>query len=317
MFEWKRSELEDRVWQEQLNDFVPQQVFDTHVHIWDDSCATEQSKPGGPREVFGVTKSQEYYREVLPGREVDFNVLSTPVVGMDFYRNTECLAREMAKTRYHIGTMGVSPELSCDYIAQSIEKYGFKGLKPYLLFAEKTFSADITDFLPERQVEVADHYGLSITLHMSKVDCCADKMNQQILADFTRRYPRVKWILAHCARSFNPIFLEESLDFWRNLPNIWYDLSAVTDLRSHYLLYKHEDISRLMFGSDNMLPGLWRGSYVCSGRQWIFHENNDGLCSFYEQLLSQKRAAEMAGWNESDIQKMFFDNAAKFFGFDQ
>ena len=49
--------------------------------------------------------------------------------------------------------------------------------------------------------------------------------------------------------------MEDSIRFLCDLPNIWYDTSAVNDLYSHFLLMKHEDRKRVMFGSDNVVAG--------------------------------------------------------------
>lgn len=316
---WELSEYDRQIWEQELDEFVPERIFDAHAHIWDESCANANTVESMLRDNSGYDELQKFYESMCPGREVDCNLLSSPVPGMDFERNTEFMALEMAKSRYHVASMGISPELSDEFIIQSIEKYHFKGLKPYLLFTKKAYEADILDFLPESQIEIADHYGLNITLHLSKSECCSDKKNLDDLAYLTERYPNVRWILAHCARSFNPVFLEESIDFLRDLPNIWYDLSAVTELYSHYLLFKKERISRLMFGSDNIAPaGNMRGNYVSFGRSWSFYFCKDPMRSttnFYEQLRSQKRAAEMAGLSKEDVRKFFFDNAADFFDF--
>ena len=139
-----------------------------------------------------------------------------------------------------LGSTIVVPEMQAEELDAFVRQYHFTGLKPYRLFAADPAQCRIRDYLPEALIEVADAHGLAITLHLSRFDGIADPANQQDLAELTRRYPRVRWILAHCARGFHPYTLEKSVFFLRTLPNLWYDLSAVCDVYSHYLLMKHE-----------------------------------------------------------------------------
>ena len=66
--------------------------------------------------------------------------------------------------------------------------------------------------------------------------------------------------------------LEQSIQRLKDMPNIWYDTSAVNDMYSHYLLMKHEDRKRVMFGSDNVEAGCVRGKYVTYGKAWQYFE---------------------------------------------
>ena len=91
-----------------------------------------------------------------------------------------------------------------------VRRHRFAGLKPYRSFASDPANCRIADYFPEAQMEVADHHRLAVTLHMAKFDGIADPENLADLADLTRRYPHIRWILAHCARAFNPYTLESS-----------------------------------------------------------------------------------------------------------
>ena len=111
-------------------------------------------------------------------------------------------------------------------------------------------------------------------------------------------------------------------DDLRDLPHISYDLSAVCDTRSHYLLFKHEKLERLMFGSDNLIAGMDHGKYVTWGRGWTFqgtanvtHCDGRATTVVYEQLRCMKQAADMAGLSKDDVERIFWRNAADFFGF--
>ena len=190
-------------------------------------------------------------------------------------------------------------------------------MKPYRLFAPDPRCARIRDFLPEPLLEVINEYGRAVTLHLSMPDGADSPQNLADLKYLTKKYPNIKWILAHCARAFNSIFLEKSIHILKHLPNIYYDTSAVNDLYTHYLLLKHESIDRIMFGSDNVAAGCDRGKYITYGRAWQFYpgveqlEHCDGRATLvvYEQLLQQKRAADILELSNNAINKLFCKNA--------
>ena len=184
-------------------------------------------------------------------------VLGTPMPGMDAAGHNAWMAAQLAADPESAINMMVTPDMTPEYVAAQVDEYGFLGLKPYRTFAPDPVGARICDFLPESLIEVAHHKKLAITMHLAKPTGPADPDNQRDLARYTREYPNAQWILAHCARSFNSFMMEEAVHFLCDLPNIWYDTSAVNDLYAHYLLMKHEDRKRVMFGSDNVVRRLW------------------------------------------------------------
>ena len=112
------------------------------------------------------------------------------------------------------------------------------------------------------------------------------------------------------------------------MPNIWYDLSAVTDVRPFITLFSKEDIRRLFFGSDGVDSTYFHGQYVALGRAWqmldtarlelgLPHTDSRPILAIYEQLLSMKQAAEIAELSTEDIENIFWRNAADAFKIDE
>ena len=319
---FETTDFDREIWASELEDFVPKRVFDAHSHIWNESCAGSADCPySGLRYNAGFDELDAWNRQLFPGRELDCLLLGTPIPGCDFQKVHAFMAAEAAKSPHHLASTCVGPTLPPEELDAAIRKYRFTGLKPYRLFAADPANCRITDYLPEPLIEVAETHKLAVTLHMARFHGIADPVNQQDLRMLTAKYPHVRWILAHCARAFNSFTLEKSIFILRDLPNIWYDTSAVCDVRSHYLLMKHEKIERLMFGTDNIVAGGGHGKYVTWGRGWQFfsakeqpHCVSDSTLVVYEQLRAQKQAADMAGLSPEDIEKLFHVNAEKFFG---
>jgi len=166
---------------------------------------------------------------------------------------------------------------------------------------------------------VADDLGLAVTLHLAKRSGAADPANLGDLDELTRRYPRVQWILAHCARGFNAFMLESSIRVLAGLPNLWYDTSAVNDLYAHYLLMKNEDRGRVFFGTDNVVAGCARGKYITYGRAWQHFAGSPDLphCDpratlvVYEQLRQERQVADMLGLTTAEVAAHFCGNGAR------
>ena len=64
-------------------------------------------------------------------------------------------------------------------------------------------------------------------MHLSKKYGVADEENINDLIFLSEKYPNVKWILAHCARSYSAWGIEKAAKKLRVLKNIWYDLSLI------------------------------------------------------------------------------------------
>ena len=310
------TDFDREIWQEELEDFVPAKIFDAHTHLWEQSFCKTPTKYQNIN--FDILDS--WSKEVFPNRELDYQLIAMPDIGIDFDKQNEFMANEIAKTRNHIGCTAITPDVTPERLENAIKQYGFTGLKPYRTMAKDPANCRITDYFGEDLIEVADEYKLSVTMHMSRFDGIADPDNLADFQYFTQKYKNVRWILAHCARAFNPFTLEKNIFALRDMPNIFYDTSAVCDARSIYLLFKHEDFSRLMFGTDNIIAGGVHAKYITWGKGWQYftgmdvpHCRPDVTLVCYENLRATKQAADMAGITDKQLQDFFYGNAKNFF----
>lgn len=314
------TDFDREIWEEELADFVPHQVFDAHVHLWSEAHrGTLQGSPSGLRLPVDFSQLRRWSERIFPGRQLGFLALGTPLPGMDISGHNNWMAAQMSGQENSAASMVVSPDMDPHRVAAAVRERGFVGLKPYRSFAPDQTAARICDYLPEPILEVADEYRLAVTLHLSKLHGPADEENLADLQTYTHRYPKTQWILAHCARGFNARHLEPALPVLRDLPNVWYDTAAVNDVYSHYLLFQHEDRRRLLFGSDNIVAGSDHGIYAPYGHAWFFYPGTQPLehCDptptlvVYEQLRQQRRAAMMAGLDGGQVRDLFWSNAQR------
>ncbi len=317
--DYSMTDRDREIFANELQDFVPAKVFDAHCHIWDESSANDKTANSPLRYNTTAKDLLAYNAAIFPGRELGFLFLPTPVVGMDFAADRAWCGSQTGVVPNSANAAAIAPGIKPDDLARDIEKYHFKALKPYLLFSTGVpYNSRIGEFVPEELVEVANHYKLTIVLHMSKPLCASDPDNLKDLAYYTTRYPDLTWQLAHCARNFQGHFMEKSIDALRRLDHIVYDLSAVCNDYTYYLLFKHEDKRRLFYGTDNIVAGgdhdiyapyaySWGG--VMGGDEARKRANCILLC--LEALRCLRRGAIMADVTQSELEDIFYNNAAR------
>lgn len=322
-----------QIWEQELDDFVPMRVLDAHCHFFTrahfrpNSPYIGKDKGRGMRTDVDLNKLDEWAAAVYPGRQMFYLILGTPLPGIIVDQHVSYVV-EQIKDKPHIRhNRVVTPACKIEDIERDVKAHGFVGLKPYRLFVEDDIhQCRIERFLSHEQMELANDMGLWVTMHLSRYDGCADEQNLADLEDYTtKRYPNIKWILAHCARSFTYWPIRQAVDRLRAMPNIWYDLAAVTDPRPFVTLFTKEDHRRLFFGADAVFAAYFHGCYQALGRSWQHFDADqsdlnwphcDGrpILAVYEQLMSMKFAAEVAGFSRDQIEDIFWRNATTALG---
>ncbi len=321
------SAHDQQIWDEELQDFVPMRVFDAHMHLFDPQHLAPTAPESSRWTFTDVATAQAWAAKLYPGRETHFLYLGAPLPGLDVQAyNAWCQAQVQQHPQSRLNRL-VTPACCVRDIERDVRSHGVVGLKPYRVFSVSGDIAQcrIEDFLPHPQLELANELGLWVTLHLSRFQGCADELNLRDLREYTlTRYPRIKWILAHCARSFTYWPIRQAIAQLRELPNIWYDVSAVTDVRPLITLFSHEDRRRILYGSDGVDATYFHGQYAALGRAWqgvdahrlklqFPHCDGRPILAIYEQLLAMKQAAEIAQWSQDDIENLFWRNAAELF----
>lgn len=322
------SDADQQIWDEELSDFVPSRILDAHIHLYHPDQAPASLPPESNWGLADLATLQAWAERLYPGRQTHFLALGTPLAGIDVATHhrwcQEQIAADPASRLHRL----VTPHCRLADIERDLQAPQVIGLKPYRVFSVTGDIAEcrIEDFLPHSQLELADHHGWWVTLHLSRFHGCADEQNLRDLTEYTtRRYPRIRWILAHAARSFTYWPIRQAIDRLRDLPQIWYDVSAVTDIRPLITLFTREDRRRIWYGSDGIDATYFHGQYTAFGRAWqgvdaarlslrFPHCDARPILAIYEQLLAIKQATELADWTRADIEDLFWRNAATALG---
>lgn len=310
----------------ELADFVPDRVFDAHVHFkhpkffWHDLPGVD-----GP---LGWDEFTQLQGSLYPGRELGGIVLAYTQPGGDVSFCNQFVSEQVAGRPGVVGFMFVKPDDDPDFVRAEVQRLGLRGFKVYHLQApvKPTWDADIPQYLPEWLVRIADDLGLAITLHMVKQRAVADPSNIHWIRYYCETYPNMNLILAHSARGFQPVHNLEGLPQIADLENVYFDCAVNCEPMAQQAVIRTMGHKRLMWGSDfpvNFDRGRSLGA--ADAFLWIFEDSKvweQGGQPFEPALVGIEglRALKYACWSErltdGQIEDIFWNNAAGLFGLD-
>lgn len=321
---WSFNEY-DSTAAEKLREFIPAILFDIHAHIYrkiDLNLAGPSVFKNGPAEVtVDVWRTQ--LAHFLPGgKMVGGLFFPTPTANLNLKSANDFLISQVKNEDKSRGLLMVSPEMNAEDLYSLLKQSGIVGMKPYHTFSKEipTWTSSIFGFFPEWQMKIANEHDSIVMLHLVKNMSIADPENIKDIRDISIRYPRMKLVLAHAARSFHSPHAKEGIKSLRGLDNIWFDLSGICETEALMVILKEFGPRRLMWGSDFPVSQI-RGKSITvgDGFAWL----DERLCKWakaefanptlvgIESLRAMKMAAEEFGLNKSDVQDIFYNNAIR------
>lgn len=324
----------DRKWfYTKLDSFIPNKIFDAHAHIWTASQFVNNTPEyTGEIKEMTIAKYMKYMNIFIPKREVIGLFMGYPKTDENFDVNLKIannfLHKELKKNSQHGGLMLISPDLDPEFIRSEIKKLKLNGLKCYHAYSSKrpTFSSDISEYLPEQQVKIANEEGLIIMLHLVKNRVLADIKNQEIIKKYCRKYPNIKLVLAHGGKGYNPYHIFEGISSLKKIDNLWFDCSNVTEVGTIEVIIREMGHKRLLYGSDFPFFNLYEKCIaIGDGFCWLTNNEINRLIKEvdysdptpvilgYENLQCMKLAALNLKLNDSKIEDIFYNNAKNIF----
>ena len=140
----------------------------------------------------------------------------------------------------------------------------------------------------------------------------------------SKKYPDAVLILAHAARSFASWTGIETVGHLSNCESVWFDFSSVCESPAMFQIIKKAGIKRCMWGSDFPISTM-RGKAISLADTfyWIYQSDIDNFDSkteihnwliSTENLMAVRQACILAELSRSDIEDLFYNNAARLFG---
>jgi glutamate-1-semialdehyde 2,1-aminomutase len=306
----------------ELASFVPDRVYDAHCHLWPSRRAADVGFP----EQAGYQLYRDWIDVLHPGRDVAANFIPIPDDRAKMPAADAWIAAETARDPRCRGEFFVMPEHDPEWVRQEVRRLKLHGLKCYHTMASvtPTWEADIPVYLPEPIIKVAHEEGWHITLHMVKSRSVADEGNIHWIRHYCKTYPNMRLILAHSARGFQPAHNFEGLPKLRGLDNLWFDSSANCEPMAHPSILKILGHERFLYGSDFHISHF-RGRSLAAADSfvWLYedtpvwgekHTKIQPALIGHEHLRSLKWACWSLGLSDSQVEDIFWNNAARLFG---
>lgn len=306
------------VFREELDGFLPGELIDAHVHIWNresigigpgeygryrrykpwtDFCHTEQFT----LEDFAACSSQLY-----PGRTVRGMFFGLPferagLASMNAYV-IDAAARHGAPF-YYIPAPAEDMDATQARLGL-LERPGFVGFKPYPDLVEGAGGeCGIYDMCNRSVLRFADRHGLAVMLHIPRQAKLRSEDNRRELLEISRGYPNARIIVAHVGRAFVYHDVEGLLDFLLPCENVYFDTACVNDPLVLEYLFRRADPGRVLYGTDAPIA-FYRGRDVClnnrhyfvTDRQvpWGFGPGREGLAELTFLVYEELRAVRYA-----------------------
>jgi glutamate-1-semialdehyde 2,1-aminomutase len=310
-------------YERELKSFIPDRVVDAHCHPW-------RSGLGQANDLAEEVDAQtflDYMAAIMPNRKI--RALFLPLWR---HRDLSSLGpanewnSEQTKTSGNRGLFVISPTDDPEWVRQEVRRLGLHGLKCYHTFAntDPTWEAEIPDYLPEPLIKVADEEGWFITLHMVKQRAVADPGNLHWIRHYCLNYPNIKLILAHSARGFQPAHNLEGLPALADLDNVYFDSSGNCEPIAHQSIIRIMGHKRLMYGSDFWVSHN-RGRSLAAADTfiWLYGDSPEWgekhlaikpVMIGLEHLRSMKWACWSEGLSDSQVEDIFWNNAAELLG---
>ena len=328
---WQLCELDKEIFARELDSFVPQRIYDVHGHLYRVSFwpVPPPRESSGPADI-----TLEVYREqmawLFPGREV--HGMHFPLAFVeDTGPGNAWIRQEIAKDSLARGQLLVRPTDDPEWVRQEVKKLGLRGLKPFSTYAEveNKWEAELPTYLPEAIAKVASEEGWTVTLHLVRSRGVADESNQYWIRHYCQNYPGMQLILDHAARGFNPYHALEGLAELKGLDNLWIDTSVQCHPLAIEAALRIMGPQKVLYGSDYCISHF-RGVNFSVGDtfMWLYENDPAFVDAAYragadriepaligiENLRAIKAACWSAGLSDSDVENVFWGNAAKLVG---
>lgn len=320
---------EDRSIMEELREFIPQKIFDFHAHIQgvaDRHNETPEFYKNGPGLV-SIRDWRQSFGEIFQDPALTGGLFFPGTFPFaDTSASNNYLLEELERTPGCKGLILVSPKDAPDSIIKYLKHPQVAGVKPYYMYSTEadTLQSSIKGFFPEWMWEIAGRHKSIVMMHLMRDKGVSDPVNITHIRDMCLRFPSLKLVLAHVARSFHAPNVR-GIDQIMDLPNVWFDMSAICESEPIKYLMDKVGSERLMWGSDFPLSHMrTRAVTAGSGFIWLdetcFQQEDHPFARLtllsLESLRALKYAVEACDLNKKQIQGIFYENAIRLLNMD-
>ena len=320
------------VYERELKSFLPDKIFDAHVHVSTSGLASYGSHNGGSTwldhisQEMDVKKFLEINHEMFPNQKIEALIFGSVLTDIDATNKfaIEC-NRDYGFPMLYRSDYAEAP----DSLEAHVKAGGFIGLKPYLSNCPSYIPSRevrIFDYLPREHLEVANKNGWIIMLHIPRDKRLGDPVNIAQIMEIEEKYPKIKLIVAHVGRAYTEADFGNAFEVLKNTKNMMFDFTANLFTPAITEGIRTVGVDRFLYGTDlpiavmRMYRVVENGDYInivprgyygnVTGQPHMRESDSDKISLMvYEQLLAFKRSAIELGLSDSDIEKIMYGNA--------
>ncbi|HHT65848.1 MAG TPA: amidohydrolase family protein [Clostridiales bacterium] len=335
------NQVDKAFYRERLQDFLPEKILDVHTHVYlpdpdEYNSGRTVSWPSLVANANPIDDLDETARLMFPGKTYVPLMFGMPSEGGDMAKGNAYVSACSASRGYP-ALMLVRPDMTAAEVESGILEGGFSGIKVYLNLAPQYIPVNeirIFDFLPHSHLEVCDRHGLTVMLHIPRPKRLRDPLNIAQLLEIENTYKNLHLIVAHVGRAYTQKDVGDAFEQLKDTRNMIFDFSANTNAWVFEQLIRAVGSSRIVFGSDlpitrmrmrrierngiyvNLVPrGLYGDVSDDPNMDELDPPESDQLTFFlYEEIEAMRQAALKTGLGQSDIERIFWSNAAHIFG---
>ena len=332
------------LWESELKEWVPEKIFDVHVHIGPSGIMKRISskRAKSPLCFFTSYTIEELlldYQNLYSGKKIlNICAFGFPLREVDIN----------AANRYVGDLLGVHRNMMYGFllvdpfhIDKTIDQFysmkdsgiTFSGIKPYFDFLGKpNIQTRTEEFVPTSLLEFMNKEKLVLMLHTSGEGMC-EKTNQKFIKNLAENFPQIKVILAHMGRYVYPEQFFKFMDSGiLELNQVFLDVSCAAVHSVYTRALADVNIrKKLLFASDfpfGLIPGIdkeWtfitRDDYIWSDpviQAQFAKERSNLTYNTYHVIKAIKDNMESLGLSKEATVRLkediFFKNALRVFG---
>ncbi len=326
--ETTRQERNRRIFEEELEDFLPAAILDFHVHVFNPGVVpmgTMFSSAGHPISAYTIEDLSQDLADTFPGRKTAAVCFGFPHRDYDLPANNRYLARQCDGKRWFALRLFDPTETDPAKLKQELIEGRFRGLKPYpdYVRAGDPKTIEICQMLPAWAMEIVNELGLLIMLHIPRPGRLTDPLNQKQIRQLCERYPNARIVLAHIGRAYYLKCAVGYLEPLKDLSNLYFDLAMVNHWEVMRHLFQTVKPSQILYGSDipiALAPGKaveindqytyvtpvpWALSICDQKRKLVF------TSFLYEELRAIKKATQSLDLGRPFVEDLFWNNGRR------
>ena len=332
--------VDQQFYEDRLRAFLPARILDIHTHVW--RKVFRRAAPTGRAVTWPLRVAEEQtvedllttYKRLFHDKSVRALIFSFLESHDGDFTGANAYVSQCAREYNLPALVFASPQWSADRLEQEIVRGGFLGAKVYLTLAAPDIPTDqitIYDFLPHHQLEVLDHHGWIVMLHIPRSARLRDPVNLSQMLEIERTYPNIKLIIAHVGRAYCLQDVGNAFETLAKTERMMFDFSANTNSQVFEQLIRSVGTRRILFGSDlpitrmrmrrvcekgtyvNLVPrGLYGNVSEDPHMREVDEPEAESLSLFlYEQIDAFRQAAERTALTAPDIEDVFYYNAMR------